>query len=348
MIRFDDIIGQRTVIKSLQNSICNNRVSHAYIFEGPEGIGKKTIGRSFAAALVCSKEQEATSKQGNGCKVCSSCMQMVHHNHPDVKIIDAASEEGKIGSIGVDDIRQLQKDIYIKPYQSTKKVYIIVGAEKMTIQAQNSLLKILEEPPRYGVLILTTQHRQQLLPTILSRAVCIKFRVHPKHEIEQFLYREYPHMKDKVPIVTAFSGGIIGRAIQLVNSEEFNSLRNQTLTEAVKLFSRRKWEVLESVQFFSENKIEVQQILDIIVTWVRDILLIKEQCDEKYIINIDKKDTMQQFAHRIKTNSLMSIIEIMIDTKYKIKRNVNYTLAIETMLIKSWEEINGKSSRSAV
>ncbi len=348
MISFDDIIGQGAVVKSLQNSICNNRVSHAYIFEGPEGIGKKTVARIFAAALVCEKEQQKISKTGSACSVCSSCMQVAHDNHPDIKMINAVSTEGKVGSIGVDDIRQLQKDIYIKPYQASKKVYIIEGAEKMTIQAQNSLLKILEEPPVYGTLILTAQHRQQLLSTILSRSVCIKFRVHPQHEIEQFLYRQYPHIKEDIPIVTAFSGGMIGKAIQIADSEEFSSLRSEILAQAVKLFSQRKWEALESIDFFSKNKVDAQQILEVLVTWVRDILLIKEQCDDKYIINIDKRNTMQQFAYSVKTDALMRVIEIITDTQYKIKRNVNYTLAIEAMIIKSWEEIHGKRSRGAI
>ena len=163
MKKFQDIIGREQIIEHLQNAIRFNRVSHAYIFYGEEGNGKNVIADIFAAALQC----EVYS--GEPCGECKSCLQAAGGNHPD--IIRVRHEKA---TIGVDDIRnQLNNDIAVKPYSSRYKVYIIDEAEKMTEAAQNALLKTIEEPPEYAVILLLTDNANPFLPTILSRTVLI-------------------------------------------------------------------------------------------------------------------------------------------------------------------------------
>ncbi|NLY42745.1 MAG: DNA polymerase III subunit delta' [Clostridiaceae bacterium] len=334
---FNKIIGQKVVINSLKNCIRNNKVSHAYIFEGPEGIGKKTIASLLASALTCER------KGTDPCGVCKSCIQNKSGNHPDVKFL-----HGETGSIGVDMIRDLQKDMYIKPYSADKKIYIISEADKMTLQAQNSLLKVLEEPPAYGMFILTTINASLLLKTILSRSVVLRFAVHPYEEIEEFLKNEYPGLGEEVSVIARLSGGIIGRAKDVAESQEFRTLRRDIFNRVYKLLSPNKAVLIDAADYFIEYKQSNRLLLDFLLSWFRDVLIIKESHDKKKVINIDMIDNIYEFALNVTSYSICKIIEIIMDTKKKIDMNVNYALAIETMFIRSWEEIHGNGGRSTV
>lgn len=336
-MKFSDLIGQKTVIQSLQNSISNQKIGHAYIFEGPEGIGKKTVAAIFAAALTC--DDQSIEPCGN----CRSCIKNEAGNHPDIKIINGAGE-----SIGIDAVRELKKDIYIKPYEAGKKIYIIQEAQSMTVQAQNSLLKVLEEPPSYGMIILTTTNASLLLSTIRSRSILIRFRTHTYHEIEKFLTDEYPMLSEEKAFLAAFSGGVIGRAKTIAVSEEFKSVRERMADILMSLVDSSELNVIESVDYFVEHKDHAQVMLDIMVMWFRDVLFIKEIQDDSKLINLDWKNKLHRFSQRIKRDRVVRIIELLTDTKKKISMNINFALAIETMLIQSWEEAHDRGSRSAV
>ena len=169
MPNFEEIIGHKQMIEHLKNAIQLDKVSHAYIFEGEKGCGRKTVAEAFAAALQCEHQKEGT----DACGTCKSCRQAASKNHPD--IIHIVHE--KPNSIGVEEIRQqVVNDIQIKPYNGKYKIYIISEAEKMTAQAQNALLKTIEEPPAYGIIILLTDNASSLLPTILSRCVVLSMK----------------------------------------------------------------------------------------------------------------------------------------------------------------------------
>ena len=177
MAGFSEIIGHEQIIEHLQNAIRLNKVSHAYILDGEEGSGKMLLASAFAQTLQC--EQGGTEP----CGKCHSCIQAESRNQPD--IIRVTHE--KPGSIGVDDIRdQLCSDILIRPYSSPWKIYIVDEAEKMTVQAQNALLKTIEEPPAYGIVLLLTENSEAFLPTILSRCVTLKLRPVKDEQIRKY------------------------------------------------------------------------------------------------------------------------------------------------------------------
>jgi len=338
VMNYKDIIGQKAVIDSLKNSIANNMVSHAYLFEGPEGIGKKTIAGIYANALLCE------TGLPEPCGKCRSCVQYRTGNHPDVKMIRISDSS----SIGVDDIREFKQDVYVKPYESTKKIYIIDSADKMTIQAQNSLLKVLEEPPAYAVIILISVNSSLLLPTIRSRVVTVKFRIHPYREIEHFLKVHYSHLESQIPFISAFSGGVIGRAKEIAESEQFRDMRQRVFQIGMDFLDMDESKVLNHVSFFVENKHHADTILDILLSWFRDVLFMKELHDDQMVINIDMKRELSAFSQKTPRRSVVRIIDIILDIKRKISMNANFNLAIETMLIQSWEEIHGRGSRSAI
>lgn len=332
------MIGQREVIKSLQNSIKNHMIGHAYIFEGPEGIGKRTMASIFAGTLVCDREDVEP------CGVCVNCIKHESKNHPDIKVIC----DENAGSIGIDLIRELKKDMYIKPYESDRKIYIIPYAERMSVQAQNSLLKILEEPPQYGMIILTTANASLLLDTILSRAVLVRFRLHPYQEIRKYLEEncENESLHKEISFLASFCGGTIGKAKELANSEEFQNMRFHVSDIIIGLLEKDELKVLEDAGYFNEYKKLINPIFDFLLFWFRDILLIKELQNKRMLINQDMENKLYRFAQRVSKDAVIKIIDLVIDTKKKIDMNANYSLSIETMLIQSWEEVHGRSSRS--
>ena len=182
MAGFSEIIGHEQIIENLKNAICYEKISHAYIFNGPDLSGKKMLAEAFAMALQCEKEQSF------GCMECHSCKQAISHNHPDIIYV---SHE-KPNTIGVDDIRtQVNSDIGIKPYSSKYKIYIIDEAEKMNPQAQNALLKTIEEPPSYGILMLLTTNADGFLQTILSRCITLNLRGVKTEVIKKHLMTHY-------------------------------------------------------------------------------------------------------------------------------------------------------------
>ena len=179
MADFKDITGHEQIVKSLKESIKNNMVSHAYIFCGLKGSGKKLVADAFAKVLNCRNMQNE-----EGCGKCHSCIQFESRNNPDVFYVKAT----KTKSISVDDIReQVIEKVKTKPYSYNYKIFIIDKADTLTVQAQNALLKTLEEPPKYVVIMLLSQSMESFLPTVLSRCVVMKLRPISAHKIKEYM-----------------------------------------------------------------------------------------------------------------------------------------------------------------
>ena len=219
MATFHDIIGQEQIKEHLQNAISAKKISHAYIINGEKSSGKEFIARVFAMTLQC--EKGGTEP----CQECHSCKQALSDNQPDIIYV---SHE-KPNTISVDDIRtQLNNDIVIKPYSSKHKIYIVDEAEKMNQQAQNALLKTIEEPPAYAVILLLTTNAESFLPTILSRCVTLNLKAVPDEKIKKFLMAHYQIPDYQADVCVAFAQGNVGKAIQLDRkSTRLNSSHNR-------------------------------------------------------------------------------------------------------------------------
>jgi DNA polymerase-3 subunit delta' len=221
MAGFHDIIGHEKIKEHLQKAIGYQRVSHAYILSGEEGMGRKTIAKAFAMTLLC--EKHGTEP----CMECHSCKQFLSGNHPDVIWVT----HEKPASIGVDDVRiQINDTVSIRPYSSPYKIYLVDEAEKMTVQAQNALLKTIEEPPAYAVLVLITTNPEVFLPTILSRCIQLKLRPLKDSVVSDYLTEKMGVSDGQADIYAAFARGNLGKAIYLASSEEFALLYREVLT----------------------------------------------------------------------------------------------------------------------
>ncbi|MGL4796625.1 MAG: ATP-binding protein [Paraclostridium sp.] len=308
---FKDIIGQEFAKKYLSNSINKNKVSHAYLFEGMSGIGKNSLAKEFAKTLIKVDNLE---------------------NSPDYISIEP---EG--ASIKIAQIRKLQTDVLVKPH-SDYKIYIINKAEKMTIESQNALLKTLEEPPAYVIIILITSNKNSLLDTIKSRCEIIKFL--PISFIETKKYLENRGIEEKkASILSTFSRGSISKALELSESVDFMLMREDLQNNIQILLEKNIVEILELPSKYDKYKDNIIEVLDIMINYFRDIMMIKENIGKDMIINIDKITYVQNMSKKINYSQVSKIIDIIEETKKKLKSNCNFNLSIQVMALNIYEVI---------
>jgi DNA polymerase-3 subunit delta' len=327
-MNFNEIIGQEQIIASLINSIKNKRLGHAYLFVGPKGIGKKTISRDFAGMILCDQTHIAGS-----CMDCKPCRLFFSGSNPDYVELET---EGT--SIGVETIRDLQSNIAIRPLYSDNKVYLIPDADRMTTQAQNSLLKTLEEPPGHSVLILTTSNPDALIDTIRSRTLRYDFKKNTTKQVYQYLKTNYTEKLEGISFIASYADGIIGTAKELAESGELMNLREDIVNIILKLSRPKLIEVFELFKFFEENKSQIDIVFDIMTLFYRDMLIMKNLDHTELLINSDKKDIIIKNALNYSNQKLLKNIEIIEEARSSIKQNVNFQLSIEVMLMKLQEE----------
>ncbi|OPJ55041.1 DNA polymerase III subunit [Alkalithermobacter paradoxus] len=309
---FDNILGQDKAKRIITNSLRKNRISHGYLFEGPSGIGKMEFAIQFSKMLLGIENIE---------------------NSPDIKVIEPDGASFKISQI-----RDICSDILIKPY-GQKKIYILKDAHKMTIQAQNSLLKTLEEPPNYSVIILLAQNSYALLDTIKSRCEKIKFSPISQKEIEYYLINNNGIPKDRARVVASFSSGIISKALNLINNEEFNEIRDWVEKFIDLIFNGDKVSLMNIPSYLENYKHDIENILDMIITYFRDVMVVKEEIGEELIINLDKLELINDISKKLTYFQVSSIIDIIEETKKYIKSNCNFNLSIEVMVLNIQEVI---------
>ncbi len=328
---FEQVIGHENIIQHLQNAIISHKVSHAYIFHGEEGMGKKLLATAFAKTLQC-EEKGILS-----CNRCKSCMQASSKNHPD--IIWVTHEKL---SIGVDDIRlQVNADILVKPYNSPYKIYIIADADKLTEQAQNALLKTIEEPPEYAVILLLTTNLNVLLPTILSRCVQLSLKPVDKQSIKEFLMVQH-HIPDYMAeVAAAFSGGNVGKAIKYASSEDFEQLKENVLHILKYIDEMELYEVISGLKQLTADKNNIEDYIDLMILWYRDVLMFKATMDPDLILYREELSFIKKQANIRSYDGIENMINAMEKAKIRLKANVNFDIAIELMLLTIKENSNG-------
>ncbi|HHT89162.1 MAG TPA: DNA polymerase III subunit delta' [Clostridiales bacterium] len=331
---FSQIIGHEGIIKHLQNAVAADKISHAYIFHGEEGMGKKTLALAFAKVLQCKQHQ---TQKIMPCNRCLSCKQAEGGNHPDILWITHEK-----ASIGVDDIRtQVNADIHIKPYQSRYKIYIIDSADKMTENAQNALLKTIEEPPQYAVILLLACSLQNLLPTILSRCVVLNLK-----PVDNQLIKDYLMKKLQIPDYVAemavnFCGGNVGKAIEYASSDDFESKKEDIFHILRYIDDMELHEIISGIKTISQNKSSVNDYIDLMLMWFRDVLMLKATNDPNLLLFKDEYRIIKKQANTRSYDQIENIINAMEEAKAKLKVNVNFDITIELMLLSIKERNNG-------
>ena len=287
-------------------------------------MGRKSLAHAFALSLLCEKGKNQP------CMECHACKQAISNSHPD--LIHITHE--KSASIGVDDIReQINDTVLVRPYSSYYKIYIVDEAEKMTIQAQNALLKTIEEPPSYAVIILLTTKQEALLPTILSRCVLLKLK-----PLKDFIVRGYLVKNLLVPeadadVYAAFARGNLGKAISIASSEKFRLMHQAMLHLMRHIHDVGLSELLDYIGKLKENDLDIQECLDFMQIWYRDVLLYKVTRDINLLIFKDEFKTINEISTHSAYSGLETVVEAIDKAKVRLHANVNMELTMELLLL---------------
>lgn len=321
MYTFEEIRGNTPLVEQLRRSAASGRSSHAYLFLGGAGAGKRLIANTFAKALQCEGEKRP-------CDSCKSCHAFNHGNHPDV-IYFQPLKNGKTYTI--EDVReQLLETVDLKPFQYEKKIYIIEKADTLNIQSQNALLKTLEEPPAHAVFLLLAERAEAFLPTILSRVVVMKIRPLSAETIADYLMQA-GHLAEESHILSAYAQGRIGQALELVEDEGFREMRQDVLGKLEALPSMSEGDAYLLAKDFEVYKNDLR-FLDIMELWYRDLLTAKSLREEGYLIQRDKKDAIFRAAKE--PAALLAKKAAAVRTaRMRLAQNANFRLTMEVMLM---------------
>ncbi len=324
MLELKEILGHEPIKEHFFNAVLTGNISHAYILSGEAGMGKKSLANAFALALLCEKGQ------ADPCRQCHACKQVMSGNHPDLIYVT----HEKPASIGVDDVRrQINDTIQVKPYSSAHKIYIVDEAEKMTVQAQNALLKTIEEPPAYAVLLLLTTNAEAFLPTILSRCVQLKLKPLKDGEVKDYLVSRMGVELSQAEIYTAFARGNLGKAIHLADSEDFRHLYGELLDLLKNLKKSDISELLERIRKMKEDKLDIHQCLDFMQMWYRDVLMYKTTKDINLLIFKDEFSTVNAMSTVSGYEGLERILTAIDKARIRLDANVNMELVMELLLL---------------
>jgi len=323
MYNFNEITGNEQIIKSIQSAVRNHKVSHAYIISGDSGSGKKLISGAFAKTLLCENGTDVP------CQKCTSCRTFDSGNNPDVVYVYPL----KTKALSVDDVReQITSNVNIKPYNHRYKVYVIPKADTLTTQAQNALLKTLEEPPEYVVFMLLAENINAFLPTVLSR--CVVFTIKPltSNTIENYLLENKNTTSEKANVFAEYSQGSIGNAIKYAESEEFGNMRKIVVNALKNILSVEYYKLTDTAKELEGFK-DIADITDMIYMWYRDVIVYKTTGRTDDIIESDLADDIIKEANCCSYEGLCEIPRLIMSAKKQIKQNVNFVFAIEMLLI---------------
>ncbi|MBO4325216.1 MAG: DNA polymerase III subunit delta' [Lachnospiraceae bacterium] len=323
MLSFRDIIGHKSIIEHLQQGVQTGQIGHAYIFEGDDGIGKRLTARTLAAVMQC--------REGGAepCGRCISCLQMESGNQPDVIYV---THEKSV--IGVDDIRtQLCTPMEIKPYAGPYKIFIVDEAERMNEQAQNALLKTLEEPPEYGMILLLTNNRNAFLPTILSRAVLLSFLPVAEQELVPFLMERAQIPDYRARLAAALAGGSPGQALTIASSEEFRKRKDNAVGIMQALPDMGDERMALAAKSLAGSKEDLDGILDLMLVWIRDLLWVKAAGRKASPMFSQEEATLQAQAERISYEGIKGLQNELQIFDEKRRANVTAEPAVWLMLL---------------
>ncbi len=309
---FKEIKGQRQPIEILKASLRHSAIAGAYLFVGQEGIGKCLAAINFAKALNC-------IEGGNDpCERCASCMKITKKQHPDLHFIEPEDS----GAIKIDCIRELKKEMGLRPYEAKKKVFIINDAHELTPEAANALLKVLEEPARDSLIILVTAKPNLLFKTIISRCQVIKFYPLKRQELEEILSREYHLDKMGAHFLAYFSEGRLGRALK---TKDTDILRNKNrVIDAFAFFNKRGY----GCGPMPQKKEDIRAHLNILASWFRDLYLVKAGLVHSQIINLDRKEELLGLMSRYSWLELDLALDTISDSLSYLEHNINTKLLL--------------------
>jgi DNA polymerase-3 subunit delta' len=321
------LVGHEWALSLLLNGLTSGRVSHATLIVGPPNIGKTTLARTFAQALNC------TDTTARPCGVCISCRKVVSGNHPDVRILDAPGQPLKI-----DQVRELQHDLSLSPYEGAWSVAILCEFERATPEAANALLKTLEEPPSYVVLLLTATEADLLLPTIVSRCQLLALRTLPVSRVKEALMARWGVDEPLAELLAHLSGGRLGWAVSTLQDKAALVRRDEDLDHLLALAGQSRVERLAYAATLSRSPKQAEETLALWMSWWHDVLLVAAGAGVP-LRNLDRTDSLREQARQLTLEQARRMVEQIGFIRRSLDQNVNLRLALEVLLL-SWPSKN--------
>ncbi len=318
-----EVIGHSRAKRILQNALAENRVAHAYLFYGPAGAGKTTLAGAFAGALLC---RDAVT---DACGKCLVCRRAASGRLPDFFEVKAAGNKIKI-----EQVRELQRKVQFKPYEASRKVYLISQAEMMTRDAANCLLKILEDPPPHTVFLLTAVNHYNLPSTVISRCQMIPLGKTPLGEIEKMLLADCRVDLQTAKLLASLSNGLPGLAKDLADSGKSLQVRELMFDLAERIINKNPSELLKTAEEFEKRKEILPEVFEQLLLWYRDQLIWLQTGEANLIINIDKLNYLQNLVQTADPDYLISSITDILGAKKQMEQNVNLRLILEVLLLR--------------
>ena len=317
----DFILGNEKIRHHLRESIIKQSISHAYILAGDKGIGKSKIAREFAMELICEKH--------TGCGECPACRQFLADAYPDFFYMDAEGKE----SIGIDKIREnIVNDFLIRPYHGKVKIYIIDEADKMTVGAQNALLKTIEEPPEYVVILLLVRNMSLLLETIRSRCIKLLLSVVSNDRIKSWLV-EKGTSEDLATVVASYSNGAPGIAKAMAESEDFAGMYNQNVEFLKKISEASINDILLFIEKLKKRTGGFKDFINFLRLWYRDICILKLTKKTDNLVFIREEGIILRLSREYTFKKINSIIDLIDETETRLNSNVSGDTVMELLFI---------------
>jgi len=334
-VRLADIQGQHTAIRALLSSIQRSSVGHAYLFTGPRHIGKTSTALAFASALNCANP----TAEGDACGNCLSCLRIEAQTDADTQVISPSGNQTKI-----QQVHEMIRSLSYAPLSGKYRIFIIEQADTLNPSSENAILKILEEPPSYAVLILVCTNPNSLLPTIRSRCVTVRFRPQRIRDIEEILKKQFDLPEQDIRLIASCSQGALGRALEMAASPTFMEERKFVLEQVKELLygpdvlSIRTAEALrkraEPRKNSEDDRTRVQRLvemLEYILNWYADILALKIHGEDAPVVNLDFQDDLRFLAERYSRDKAEQCLKTIMATRFYIEGNITPQLALENM-----------------
>jgi len=324
-----DIIGHDHAIHTLRRALTSQRVRHAYLFTGPEHIGKALLARRFAQTLLCTGGPDPKVAPQNPCQTCLSCRKVLHNNHPDVHYIARPPDRQ---FILIDQVRALQSDTARKTMEGRRNIFIIEGMHEMNLQAANCLLKTLEEPEPDVVLLLTVPDPGVLLQTILSRVQQVPMHLLTTAQIRQALQERWHVADEDAALISALAAGRMGWAVQAVEDDDLLSERQSQLETLTRVPSLSRVQRFDIAQKFSAESDKIKGMLELWLLWWRDLIFAANNCPD-LVVNVDMRALLQKQAAKISPVESLRVIHTILRTLEALDQNVNARMALEVLML---------------
>ncbi len=322
MPKLTDIIGQDLIKKQITESVRSDRVSQAYILTGEKGSGKEFIATVFAQMLVCENGGDMA------CGECHSCKMAEAKTHPDIKYIVPQ----KVSSIGVEEVRkQICFDIDIKPFQASRKIYIVCEADKLTTQAQNALLKSLEDAPPYVVIMLLVSNINMMLQTVRSRCITWELKPVAPDIMKKYLMQELQIPDYRADVAIAFAQGNLGKARNMAASDDFSAMQAAAQSVIKNARDDSISDMIALVRSLSEYKVDAGEFLDMIAVWYRDVLMFKATGETDNLVYKEDLSIIRKVARRSSYEGIEEVLQAIVKAKERLRANVSFEVAMELL-----------------